>query len=203
MKKNQLQSLITIVVSVLTLSLLTIGTANAQFTIGIKAGVNATSYKQITDKSFGLEAGIFMRLGSSFFFEPEVLYTFKSSSVKDAIAEITDNIKLKQHFVSVPALLGYHFINKDNFKFRIMLGPRFDFKISDNLKDFQWNSNTVQWGGQVGVGMDIWRFAIDFHYCISADKFKKKDPATSTTTTETDTQRMNMFILSLGFKFIK
>jgi hypothetical protein len=192
MKKYQLKS-----VMLLLALLLAIGTANAQFTIGIKAAGNASNYSQVTNRKFGLEAGIFMRLGNNFFFQPEVNYSFKSSTVKDAVDEITTNWQLKQHFISVPALLGYHFINNENFKFRLTLGPRFDFKIADNLGDSGWQTNTVQWGGQVGLGMDFWRFALDFNYCISADNIRNITDGTS------QIKAMNLFILSLGFKFIK
>jgi hypothetical protein len=197
MKKNHLKSVMMVVVSMLAVGLFTIGTANAQFTIGIKAGVNANNYKQLTDMKFGMEAGIFMRLGEGFFFQPEVNYSFKSSTFRDAVDEFNSNVQLKQHFIAVPALLGYHFINNDNFKFRLTIGPRFDFKISDNMSNTDWESNRVQWGGQVGLGMDIWRFALDASYCIAADNFRNTDQGTS------QTRQTNQFILSLGFKFIK
>ena len=115
MKKNQLKSVMTLVVSMLAVGLFTIGTANAQFTIGIKAGLNANNYRQLTDMKFGMEAGIFMRLGEGFFFQPEVNYSFKSSTFRDAVDEFNTNVQLKQHFIAVPALLGYHFINNALF----------------------------------------------------------------------------------------
>ena len=104
---------------------------------------------------------------------------------------------LKQHYVSVPLLLGYHFINNDNFKFRLTIGPRFDFKVSDNFSDSDWESNLIQWGGQVGVGIDFWRFSLDGSYCIAADNFRNMAEGTS------QTRQLNMFIVSLGFKIIK
>ena len=192
MKKYQLKS-----VMLLLALLLAIGTANAQFTIGIKAAGNASNYSQVTNRKFGLEAGIFMRLGNNFFFQPEVNYSFKSSTVKDAVDEITTNWQLKQHFISVPALLGYHFINNENFKFQLTLGPRFDFKIADNMDESGWQTSPIQWGGQVGIGIDFWRFTLDVSYCIAADRFKY------TTTSESNTKLTNMFLASLGFKIVK
>lgn len=197
MKKNPLKSLIAVFVSLLVASFATIGTANAQFTIGLKVAGNASNYRNLTDRNFGLEAGVFMRLGGNLFFQPEVNYSFKSSTVKDAVNELTSNFKLKQHYLTVPALLGYHFVNNENFKFRLTIGPRFDFKIADNIVDSEWQSNRLQWGGQVGLGLDVWRFALDFNYCISADNFRNSNQGTS------QTRQSNLFILSLGFKFIK
>lgn len=197
MKKMQMKSLLIATFSLLMINVMTISTTNAQFSIGIKGAANAANYLDLTNKKIGLEAGVFMRLGDRFYFQPEVNYVFKSSTIKDAIDEAAANIELKQHYISVPALLGYHFINNDNFKFHLTIGPRFDFKIADNFEESGWESNAVQWGGQVGLGIDFWRFTLDVSYCIAADRFKY------TATSEPNTQLTNMFIASLGFKFIK
>lgn len=197
MKKNQIKVVLVALASMIMLNLSTIGTANAQFSLGLKVAGNAANYIKLTERNFGLETGLFMRLGQNFFFQPEVNYVLKSSTLKDAAEEISSNVRLKQHYIAVPALLGYHFINNDNFKFRLTLGPRFDFKIADNFQDSKWETGMVQWGGQVGIGMDFWRFALDFNYCYSADRF------TNTETTMSQYQHQNMFILSLGFKIVK
>ena len=195
--KNQKNSIVLLLVSMFVLNVAMVGTANAQFKIGIKVAGNAANYSQVTKKNFGMEAGIFMRLGDRFFFQPEANYVFKRSTPINSPAEFSSDDVIKQHFVSVPLLLGYHFINNENFKFRLTLGPRFDFKIGDNQGDNPWQTNTVQWGGQAGVGIDFWRFALDFSYCIAADNFRNIIEGTN------QTKMANMFILSLGFKFIK
>lgn len=193
----QKKSVLMVLAAFCLLNLTTVFTSQAQFSLGIKAAANATNYKDLTKKKVGLEAGVFMRLGDRFFFQPEVNYVFKTSTTKSLVDEFNENLELRQHFISVPALLGYHFINNDNFKFRLTIGPRFDFKISDNLGNNDWTTSAVQWGGQVGVGIDFWRFALDFSYNISADRFRNQ------TTSETQTKMANMFILSLGFKIVK
>lgn len=197
MKKNQIKIVLSAIVSMIVLNVSTIGTANAQFSLGLKVAGNAVNYQKLTERNFGLEAGVFMRLGQNFFFQPEVNYVLKSSTLKDAVEEISTNIHLKQHYIAVPALLGYHFINNENFKFRLTVGPRFDFKISDNIQNTDWESGKIQWGGQVGVGIDFWRFALDASYCFSADKF------TNTATGTSQNFNQNMFIVSLGFKIVK
>lgn len=192
-----MKSLLITGLSLLLINIMTLGTANAQFSLGLKVAGNAANYLDLTNKKIGLEAGIFMRFGDRFYFQPEVNYVLKSSTFKDAVEEVADNIELKQHFVSVPALLGYHFINNDNFKFHLTIGPRFDFKIADNLGDSGWATSPIQWGGQVGIGIDFWRFTLDVSYSISADRFKY------TSTSEPNTRLTNMFIASLGFKIVK
>lgn len=191
------RSVITTIAVVILMNIVNIASAQSQFSLGLKVAGNAANYFELTKRNFGLEAGLFMRLGDRFFFQPEVNYVFKSSTFTDAMDELNANMKLKQHFISVPALLGYHFINNENFRFRLTLGPRFDFKVADNIADGGWETGALQWGGQAGVGIDFWRFALDFNYCVSADRFR------NTNTSETQTKMANMFILSLGFKIVK
>ena len=197
MKKMQKKSLLIAGISFLLINVMTLSTANAQFSIGIKGAVNAANYMNLTKKKIGWEAGVFMRMGDRFYFQPEVNYVFKCSSILDVVDEVSSNIQMKQHYIAVPALLGYHFINNENFKFHLTIGPRFDFKIADNMGESGWQTNTVQWGGQVGIGIDFWRFTLDVSYCIAADRFKY------TTTSESNTKLTNMFLASLGFKIVK
>lgn len=192
-----MKSIVMLLVSMFVLNVVTVETADAQFKIGIQVAGNAANYNQLTKKNFGMEAGIFMRLGDRFFFQPEANYVFKRSTPIDNPSEFSSGEEIKQHYISVPLLLGYHFIDNDNFKFRLTLGPRFDFKVADNQGNNDWQTNTVQWGGQAGVGIDFWLFALDFSYCIAADNFRNMIEGTN------QTKMANMFILSLGLKFIK
>lgn len=197
MKSGKLKFAVMVLATALLLNVLTVEKSQAQFSLGLKVAGNAVNYKKVTERDFGLEAGVFLRFGSGFFFQPEVNYSFKRSTFMEEQTEYSSNTALKQHYVSVPALLGYHFIEKDNFKFRLTLGPRFDFKISDNMQDSDWTSNSLQWGGQFGIGVDLWRFTLDANYCIAADNFRNMVEGTS------QTKQLNMFILSLGFKIVK
>lgn len=182
----------------ITLNTCTIGKAQAQVALGIKAAGNVTNYMNLTTMDFGMEAGVFLRLGNKLFFQPEVNYVFKNSKFKEnAIEKISTNEKLRQHTIAVPLLLGYHFINKDNFKFHFTVGPRFNFRISDNVVGTDWKAGALQWGGQVGLGIDAWRFAFDVSYCIAADNFR------NSVTTVTQTHLANAILVSLGFKFLK
>ena len=197
MRSVQLKSVVLVLASLLALNLGTIATSHAQVALGIKVAGNFTNYQKVTDGNFGVEPGIFLRLGQNFYFQPEVNYVFKNSTFKKVYNEFSTNVRLKQHFVSVPVLLGYHFINKDNFKFHLTLGPRFDFRISDNIEGTDWKANSLQWGGQVGLGFDFWRFTLDASYCLAADNFHNE------VTTVTQTKFSNVFLVSLGFKFLK
>lgn len=198
MKNYPVKSTLLVFMSVIILSLCSIGTTRAQVALGIKVAGNMTNYIKLTTVNLGMEAGLFMRLGNNLFFQPEVNFVFKNSSFKDGIPEeLSVNAKLRHHSVSVPLLLGYHFINKENLKFHFTVGPRFDFKVADNVVGTDWKSGALQWGGQIGLGIDIWRFTFDASYCIAADNFR------NSVTTVTVTQMANIFLVSLGFKFLK
>ncbi len=181
--------------------------AQAQFTIGLKVAGNGTNYRNLTQFSAGVDAGIFMRMGDQFYFQPELYYSFKSSNIQDVssfVSEVRENQRLKQHFVDLPLLLGFHFINNENFKVHLFLGPRFGFRVGSNLKEIDPlvdEGGNLQWAGQIGFGFDFWRFTLDARYDLAVDKLMKKTNADGTSTDRSWMQ--NMIVLSLGFKFIK
>ena len=197
MRNAHLKFVAVAVVIAFVINLLVVETAQAKKKIELKVAGNTVNYKKLTERDFGLEAGVFLRMGSRFFFQPEANYSFKRSTFLEQYVGYSSNGTLRQHFLSVPVLLGYHFIDNDNFKFRLTIGPRFDFKISDNMDDSDWSASSLQWGGQVGVGVDLWRFTLDANYCIAAANFRNMIEGT------TQTKQMNMFIVSLGFKIVK
>lgn len=185
-------------VSFISLNTCTMGKAHAQVALGVKAAGNITNYMKFTTMDFGMEAGVFLRLGKKTFFQPEVDYMFKNSTFKENVKEnISTNAKLRQHGIAIPLLLGYHFVNKDNFKVHFTVGPRFNFRISDNVAGTDWKSGALQWGGQIGLGIDAWRFTFDASYCIAADNFR------NSVTTVTQTLMANSILFSLGFKLLK
>lgn len=180
--------------------------ANAQFTIGVKVAGNGTNYKDLTKFSVGADAGLFLRIGDQFYFQPEACYSFKRSKINNPssfVSEVQQNSELRQHFIDVPVLLGYNFINKENFKVHLFLGPRFGFRIGSNLKDIDPlldEDGNLQWAGQVGFGFDIWRFTLDARYDLASDKlFKQSKDGQSNNKSWTQ----NTIIVSLGIKFIK
>ena len=180
--------------------------ANAQFTIGVKVAANGTNYKDLSSLAAGADAGIFMRIGDQFYFQPEACYSFKRSKINNPssfVSEVQQNVELQQHFIDVPVLLGYNFINKENFKVHLCLGPRFGFRIGSNLNEIDPLVNEegkLQWAGQVGIGFDFWRFTLDARYDLASDKFFNSN-RTENNNGKSLTQ--NTIVVSLGIKFIK
>lgn len=202
-KNNFFRRLCCLVAIIVGLSVLQV---SAQFTIGVKVAANGTNYKDLSSLAAGADAGIFMRIGDQFYFQPEACYSFKRSKINNSssfVSEVQQNTELRQHFIDVPVLLGYNFINKENFKVHLFLGPRFGFRIGSNLKDIDPlldENGNLQWAGQVGFGFDFWRFTLDARYDLASDKLfnKLKDGQSSG-----NSFTQHTIIVSLGIKFIK
>lgn len=170
----------------------------AQVDFGVKAGVNFSNTVDRTTMQPGFDVGVFLRLGSPFYFQPEVNYSFRSSSFSDAFDEISDNFDMKTHNLDIPLLFGYKFINHDNFNFRVFIGPRVGVLISNNYNNQSDNNpfNLMEYGGQVGIGIDFWRFMLDVRYDFSTRKY---DSILNNSTW----LKQNMINISLGFKIVK
>lgn len=169
-------------------------TGFSQFTFGPKIGVNFSNYVEKTNMRGGIDAGIFFRVGTAFYFQPEVVYSFRSSTLKEIIKEIGDIGKFKNHYFDIPLLLGYKFINNDDFKFRVFLGPRLGLLMTNNSKEKN-PMGVIQIGGRTGLGIDFWRFTFDVNYDFSTNQ--PNSDASSTW------WKQHMFNISLGFKVFK
>ena len=169
--------------------------AQSSFSLGIKAGANLSNFIKESDFQVGADAGIFLRIGKMFYLQPEVLYSFRSTTFEDMVDEAGDNIKAKNHNIDIPLFLGFKIVNKENFNFRLFLGPRVGLRVGSDYKDIDSIMGYAQWGGRAGVGFDFWRFTLDLNYDISATKFKEYDNKTFWT--------QNIISAALGFKIVK
>ena len=163
------------------------------FTGGIKVGINFSNYIGKSTMQPGGEAGIFLRAGRKFYFEPSFMYSFRSTNFKDLKNELKESFEVGQHFIDVPLLLGYKIVNNKNFNLRIFLGPRVGFRLGSDYDNFEDAVGFAQWGAQAGLGIDFWIFTFDAKYDISASKFKQYDEKTF--------WKQNMINLVLGVKF--
>jgi hypothetical protein len=173
--------------------------AKAQFSLGIKGGVN---FSKINTDNFnestrtGYQAGVFARFGSALYLQPEVYL----SSTGGNFTTTDGNFKAKVNFtnLSVPLLLGHSFGSKD-LNFRLMVGPVYTYALdksesfSDNanaaIADFgNYKNSTI--GFQAGGGVDIGPITADLRY---EGGLTKINPDFG--------QRQNLWALSVGFKF--
>jgi hypothetical protein len=177
--------------------------AQAQFSLGIKGGVN---FSKITTDNLkqssvaGYQAGLFARIGGAFYLQPEV-YVSSSGGKFDFDNNdntTTTNGKVTFTNLNVPLLIGHSFGTKD-LNFRLMVGPVYSYELSksqnfdDNVNgafnDFgKYNNSTL--GFQAGGGVDIGAITADLRYEGGLSKINSNYG-----------QRQNLWALSVGFKF--
>lgn len=195
MKKNILLGLLFIAISI---------QANAQFTLGLKGGLNyskiAAENSQISEKGIlGYQFGAWARIGKGFYLQPEVYlgskggkFDFQQTSTS---AAGSGNVRFTS--LDVPLLLGQSFGAK-KLNIRVMAGPMYSYildqnkSISDNIDagyhDFgHYKSSTI--GFQAGAGVDIGNMAIDLRYEGGLTKINSNFG-----------QRQDLIHLSLGYR---
>ena len=149
--------------------------------LGVKAGYSSIleqnqSYKETFNISNILQNGghfgVYMRLGRTYFVQPEAFYNY--FNYQPNINEVTNQHNL--HTVEVPVLVGVHLVNTKMFKIRLMAGPKFNFNIGE-LNDITFETFTqeirdTRLALDCGVGFDIWRITLDARYNLIQDIFK-------------------------------
>lgn len=175
--------------------------AKAQFSLGIKGGVN---FSKINSDNFdestvtGYDAGLFARFGSSWYVQPEVYVGSKGSNFHAVTNNVSYNGKVKFTTLNVPLLIGKSF-GASTLNFRIMAGPVYSYLMNKNenfsanfnnaYHDFgNYNNSTL--GYQAGAGIDIGPITADVRYEGGLTKVNSNYG-----------QRQNLWDLSLGFKF--
>ena len=193
MKKYFLSLAILIAVSI---------SAKAQFSLGIKGGVN---FSQINTDNLhestlvGYQAGLFARIGGGLYLQPE-LYLGSSGGKFNSSNDGADySSQVRFTTLNAPLLIGKSFGSKD-LNFRIMAGPVYSYNLSTNenfsqnfnaaYNDFgKYNNSTL--GYQAGAGVDIGAATVDLRYEGGLTKLN-----------ENYGQRQNLWALSVGFKIL-
>jgi len=176
--------------------------AKAQFSLGIKGGVN---FSQINTDNFhestltGYQIGAFARLGGAFYLQPEI-YLASNGGKFDSNNDGTDySGQVRFTTLNVPLLLGRSFGTKD-LNFRVMVGPVYSYALSqsDNFSqnfnnaynDFgKYNNSSL--GFQAGAGVDIGAATVDLRYQGGLSKINQNYG-----------QTQNLWALSVGFKIL-
>lgn len=152
----------------------------AQFKIGLRAGMSTTDLSKekvqtnglelaINEANYGYHLGFFMRghLGERLYVQPEFL--FNSNSVdfqlEGFMNSVGDRILTEKYQnLDIPFMLGLKF-----GPLRLEGGPVGHVHIRsktelDELDGYEQRFEDFQLGYQVGGGFDIWRFLIDVRY---------------------------------------
>jgi hypothetical protein len=192
----------------------------AQLKFGLRAGVSSSSIKMndiMTKTKAGLDSiavtagnakvgfhfGVVGRLELlSVFIQPELLLSSTGGEVKvNDVINKTESIK-DQKFtrVDIPIMIGKSFGPA-----RVELGPIASFILSSksgieglvasSKEDFK----KASWGYQVGLGLDVWKLALDLKYEGNFSKLGK-DVTLFGKSYTTDT-RNSQWVMSLAFFF--
>ncbi|MDR6562826.1 MULTISPECIES: porin family protein [unclassified Arcicella] len=148
----------------------------AQFTFGIKGGVNFSQLKtdfknqsaganlqQSLDTKTGYVGGVYFRIGKTIFLQPELIFSAKGGSMDFN----SKKVNVDYTSIDVPLLIGYKF-----GPLRLNAGPLASFKVSESIGDDLKNySNNIgdsfknaSYGYQAGAGLDIGSLSVDLRY---------------------------------------
>ncbi|CAN5253379.1 hypothetical protein BH09BAC6_BH09BAC6_26030 [soil metagenome] len=170
--------------------------ASAQFSLGIKGGVNFSKINTDNLKSStttGYVAGAFARIGGGVYLQPELYLS--SSGGKFTSNDNTYSADVKFTNLNVPVLVGVKFGPK-NLNLRVMGGPIYTSILSKNFtetantayNDFGKYKNSTL-GFQAGAGIDLGTITADLRYEGGLTKIN-----------DNFGQRQNLWALSVGFK---
>ena len=191
MKKYLLSAALLIAVSI---------SAQAQFSLGVKGGVNFSkiSADNVKESTLaGYQAGLFARIGSGLYLQPELYLSGTGGKFDSGDNSQSFSGKVRFTNLNVPLLLGKSFGGKD-LNFRVMAGPIYTYQLdksesltangSGAIADFgNYNKSTL--GFQAGAGVDIGSVTADLRYEGGLSKVNSNYG-----------QRQNLWALSVGFK---
>ena len=194
------------IVLALLLLITSVGMAQAQFTLGLKAGVSSSNVDikdpkntlqqfKSTDAITGYHAGAFMRIkAAGILLQPEAILSSTGGKVEVTDGGITTSEQFKFNRLDVPVLLGVSLFNVA----RIQAGPVASVLVSGKFKDqrLQDYMNKYDLGWQAGIGFDIGNITTDLRYERVNREF------TGTPDNGSFGVGNQQLILSLGFKII-
>lgn len=155
-------------------------TAQAQFSFGIKGGLNSqtvkpediiigsgdTAFNFGVDKiKFGTQFGLYARIGNKFFFQPELIFNSNKINYvigESSVGEVVKNEKYQ--YLDMPLLLG---VSAGPFRFHG--GPVGHYFLSSRseLTDFDGYAarfKQMTWGWQAGLTIGRGRLSADIRY---------------------------------------
>jgi hypothetical protein len=174
--------------------------AKAQFSLGIKGGVNYSNVNanNLNNSSVaGYQVGAFARFGGNLYLQPEVYVSSNGGKFQSDDNSYTGSVRFTN--LNVPLLLGARF-GPQSLNFRIMAGPDYISNLSTS-ENFSQNFNSAYndfghyknstLGYQAGFGVDLGAISADLRY---QGNFNDINPSYG--------ERPNIWALSVGFKIL-
>ncbi len=191
--------------------------AQLPFAIGIKGGINSSkittdnySGQGVTFNDFksdaksGYNLGVFARLGTKIYLQPELLYCVRNSQSTDATGTATQSVKLNS--IQVPLLLGIKLIDLKLASIRAFTGPAMSFPmkssnvtyvgVSGPIYDTENYKNNI-WDWQLGAGVDVGMITLDCRY-----EWGLSNTSEGSVSKVGFVNKGNTLTFSVGFKFI-
>jgi hypothetical protein len=173
--------------------------AKAQFSLGIKGGVNYSTINSDNLRSSsvaGYQVGAFARIGGGVYLQPEVYLSSSGGDFNSNDNSYSARIRFTN--LNVPVLLGLKF-GPQNLNLRVMAGPIYTSVLSHSesfsqnfnaaVNDFgQYKNSTL--GFQAGAGVDLGAITADLRYEGGLSDINSNFG-----------QRQHLWALSIGFKF--
>ncbi len=178
--------------------------ANAQFALGVKAGLSSSgvdvknfksTMTQLKDDAniTGYHGGVFVRAKrNNIFLQPEAYLTSSGGKVEVSDGANVTVEKMKFTRLDVPVMVGYSVLNI----LRIQAGPVASVLLNGEFRtdDLDQYMNKTDWGYQAGIGLDIGNITADLRYEDIKRKYENQN-----TSFEVNNRQI---ILSLGFKLL-
>lgn len=194
----------------------------SQLNVGIKGAVTMSNFSTSIDDiseaaKSGWQAGAFLRVGDKWHLQPEVYFTAKPGQLKYTqlspphAGTVTQDITISA--VDVPVLIGFKVIDPPTMNVRLQAGPVASFVTSKTFtmsgdgidppepsEAYKDSFKSVNWGLQFGAGVDFLFLTADLRYELGLSNLVDAD--TGVTDSGDGEMKNNIFMLSVGFKFM-
>lgn len=155
-------------------------TAQAQFSFGLKGGVNTQFAKPkdilvgggdstinfgVEKFKFGTQFGAYMRIGGKVFLQPEMTFNSNKTDFRVRKNNIGDVVKNERYqYLDIPVLLGF-----TTGPLRFMGGPVGHVFLNSSselidFKEYDAKFKQMTWGWQAGLTLGTGRFSFDLRY---------------------------------------
>ena len=190
------------------------GSLFSQISFGPKIGINVSSLStsladdlaSIKESSkTGFQLGAFVRIGTKFYVQPELLYSVKGGVLEvagDAINPLGVKSEYKMGTMDIPVLVGTKLFSLPMVNVRAFAGPIASFVISKDLTignlvpdDDDIKLKNAIWSAAIGAGVDVMMFTLDVRYEFGLNNIS--DDATTFSS-----MKSNTFNVSLGWKIL-
>lgn len=195
-----------------------------------KEDIKAGFANSFTAGLFGrITIGRFYVQPEAMYFQTEKLFSLDVQNVgQGLLPEENVNFTLNTMNLQVPVLLGFKIIDLDLIALRVHAGPTANFTLASktlfdhtytltpndgesitlNKDDQAFDTKSIAWGVQAGVGLDILsRITLDVNYNFGISKIFGANLIENTEwgqyidTNNIDTSKQNLFMVTIGLKF--